>query len=182
MADTNPNSPGAGSTTAQKCPNCGVSVRSGELVCWNCSTALTPLNGPIATRALEKAEEAFEITRSKTIGSATGKPQGIVFIINGQEVVLNAGPKVMVGRFDPLSSTRPPDVDLAPFDAEKLGVSRHHVQLNWRNGLIYIADVGSTNGTLLNGQRLIAGVERILRDNDELIIGHLRTLVRFVNS
>jgi pSer/pThr/pTyr-binding forkhead associated (FHA) protein len=151
-------------------------------VCWNCSTALTTANISVATRALDKAEETFEITRSKMIGSATGKPQGIVFIVNGQEVILNAGSKVIVGRGDPLSSTPQPDVDLGPFGAETLGVSRHHVELNWRNGLIYIADVGSTNGTLLNGQRLIAGVERILRDNDELMIGHLRTLVRFVNS
>jgi hypothetical protein len=152
------------SGAATKCPNCNTVARAGELVCRNCSF---PLNGgglSNATRTLEKAEETFELTRSKTIGSAIGKLQKVSLIIDA-------------------TVTAPiPDVDLTRFDADNLGVSRQHIELSWRSGLIYVADMGSTNGTLLNGQRLDAGIERILRDNDVLVIGHMRTIVHFVNS
>jgi hypothetical protein len=170
------------SGAATKCPNCNTVARAGELVCRNCSF---PLNGgglSNATRTLEKAEETFELTRSKTIGSAIGKLQKVSLIIDGVELQLPTGSRLVIGRRDATVTAPIPDVDLTRFDADNLGVSRQHIELSWRSGLIYVADMGSTNGTLLNGQRLDAGIERILRDNDVLVIGHMRTIVHFVNS
>ncbi len=178
MMTVNPE-PSASAVT--KCPNCGSSVRAGELICWNCNHSLTS-GVSSSTRTLEKAEETFEFTRNKSIGSAIGKLQRVSFIIDGIELTLPAGTKLIVGRHDKSATAIIPDVDLARFDAENLGVSRQHMELSWRSGLIYVTDMGSTNGTLLNGQRLVAGIERILRDNDELVIGHMRAIVHFVNG
>jgi hypothetical protein len=170
--------PEASSGAITKCPNCGAPIRAGELVCHNCNYSLTGISG--STRALEKAEETFEFSRTKSIGTAIGKLQRISFIIEGSELTLPTGTRLVIGRRDTTATATMPDVDLARFDAENLGVSRQHIELTWRSGLIYVNDMGSTNGTLLNGQRLVAGIERILRDNDELVIGHMRAIVHFI--
>ena len=52
-------------------------------------------------------------------------------------------------------------------------VSREHVRLAVDNSGLSMTDLGSTNGTYVNGQRLAAGM---LREGDQLMIGkyHLR--------
>jgi anti-anti-sigma factor len=58
------------------------------------------------------------------------------------------------------------DADLPLNDPE---VSRRHAQIESRNGRFIVVDLGSSNGTLLNGER-VAG-ERGLADGDVLKIG-----------
>ncbi len=52
-------------------------------------------------------------------------------------------------------------------------VSREHVRLAVDNSGLSMTDLGSTNGTYVNGQRLAAGM---LKEGDQLMIGkyHLR--------
>lgn len=50
-------------------------------------------------------------------------------------------------------------------------VSSRHAELNCGNMGCHITDVGSTNGTLVNGERLEPGLERLLLDGDEVTIG-----------
>lgn len=52
-------------------------------------------------------------------------------------------------------------------------VSRRHASLESRGSALYLRDLGSTNGTILNG-RLLKGSEAELRDNDQIAIGPLR--------
>ena len=55
------------------------------------------------------------------------------------------------------------------------GVSRHHAALRLLpDGLWEVRDLGSTNGTLVNGERT---VRRVLRDGDRLLLGH--TVLKF---
>jgi hypothetical protein len=71
-------------------------------------------------------------------------------------------------------------VDLSPYGAEDAGVSRRHVELRVRENHLFAVDLGSTNGTYLNGQRLEPNQPRILRDGDEMVLGKLAVRVRFV--
>lgn len=50
-------------------------------------------------------------------------------------------------------------------------VSRRHAQLRKREGDILIVDLGSGNGTYLNGQRIPAQTELALKDGDVLRLG-----------
>ena len=59
------------------------------------------------------------------------------------------------------------------------GVSRYHAAIVRRDGALSIVDKGGANGTFLNGQRLIAHQPRILRDGDDLRLGHMVLQVRF---
>lgn len=86
---------------------------------------------------------------------------------------------VVVGRSDKKKDVIP-DVDMEPFNAYFQGVSRQHAVISARNSRITVRDLGSSNGTFLNGGRLEPGKEYRLRHGDELAFGKLRTQVFFV--
>jgi len=56
-------------------------------------------------------------------------------------------------------------------------VSRVHAKLERVGPAWCVTDVGSTNGTMINGARLIAGDTRALADRDEIIIGRTRLVL-----
>ncbi|MGB3519789.1 MAG: FHA domain-containing protein [Elainellaceae cyanobacterium] len=58
-----------------------------------------------------------------------------------------------------------------------LSISRHHAVIGHHSGQFYLADVGSSNGTWINGQRLGAGDRYDLHDGDVIRFGSL--LVEF---
>jgi hypothetical protein len=53
---------------------------------------------------------------------------------------------------------------------EDTRVSRHHAQLRYRARRFWIADLGSTNGTYVNGEQI---AEQALRDGDVVSLGGL---------
>lgn len=80
--------------------------------------------------------------------------------------------QLIIGRIDPSTGERP-DVDLNDLNALEKGVSRRHAIISLRDGALHLIDQGSPNGTFLNGQRLVAYQSRILRDGDDIRLGHL---------
>ena len=68
-----------------------------------------------------------------------------------------------------------PDVDLSDQDAEGFGVSRLHmaIQYQMENSTLIIFDLGSANGSFINGQKLHPSEKRILRNGDELRLGRM---------
>jgi pSer/pThr/pTyr-binding forkhead associated (FHA) protein len=50
-------------------------------------------------------------------------------------------------------------------------VSRKHAQIVSENGSLQVEDLGSTNGTLVNGERLDAGAQRTLEPGDKVSFG-----------
>ncbi|KAB8145084.1 DUF2662 domain-containing protein [Chloroflexia bacterium SDU3-3] len=58
---------------------------------------------------------------------------------------------------------------------EDTRVSRHHAQLRYRSRRFWVADIGSTNGTFVNGE---AVEERALNDGDVISLGGLELTFR----
>ena len=55
------------------------------------------------------------------------------------------------------------------------GVSRRHCQFFEKNGLLLVKDLGSSNGTFLNGKKIEG--QRVLEPGDELTIGPVKLRV-----
>jgi hypothetical protein len=72
----------------------------------------------------------------------------------------------------PLTLGRDVGCDLVFADGE---VSRRHARLESQNGVVFLRDLDSSNGTFLNGKRLKGTVETL--PGDEIDLGTSRVLV-----
>ncbi|MBL9037570.1 MAG: FHA domain-containing protein [Archangium sp.] len=55
-------------------------------------------------------------------------------------------------------------------------VSKHHARIEWHGTHAELEDVGSSNGTFVNGQRVNANTRVRLRDNDAVDFGAVQVL------
>jgi len=67
-----------------------------------------------------------------------------------------------------------PDIDLTPYNAYETGVSRLHASLNIKNRPSTIQDLGSVNGTRVNGKKLSPHSKTPLANGDILTLGKLK--------
>jgi pSer/pThr/pTyr-binding forkhead associated (FHA) protein len=67
-----------------------------------------------------------------------------------------------------------PDVDLSPYEAYAMGVSRLHVALKVTLSGVVITDLGSSNGTRVNGQKIVPHVDYPINHGDVVAVGKLK--------
>ena len=164
-----------------KCPYCGTPNREGVMFCEECGQ---PLNANVPssvlpTRQLEQSSNS--LAAKATWGTARfGQDASIVIHIRDatEPIVLQPNKKTILGRSD-VGSPQKPDFDLTPFGALEKGVSRMHAAINRSDDTLTLVDLGSANGTHLNGQRLVPEQPRILRDGDEIRLGKLVAHIYF---
>lgn len=78
----------------------------------------------------------------------------------------------VLGRSDSRSSFIP-DIDLAEFKALDKGVSRRHAVFVRYQSKLHILDLGSINGSFINGKRLKPDIPYMVNSGDELGLGDL---------
>lgn len=94
---------------------------------------------------------------------------------NHWEVKLDQMP-CRIGRRDPRQNYYP-ELDLAEHDR---GIaSRHHAQIQIDGDFYVLVDLGSTNGTMLNGVRIIANTPQRLRQGDRIKVGEVEVEFRW---
>ena len=75
-----------------------------------------------------------------------------------------------------------PAIDLASLEGHKYGVSRRHATISYRDNWLILIDHNSTNGTFLNGHRLVPEQPRVIRDKDTIRIGGVVLHVTYEHS
>jgi hypothetical protein len=161
-----------------RCSDCHHHNKEGVLFCEDCGAALVG-DDIHATQSM-----VFNVTKPGLDASHQGteiSTDGVVFLrVRGaqQSLPLAVGYGLTLGRHDP-DRQEFPDVDLVPYGASEKGVSRFHAQLDRYEQNIYITDLGSTNGTYLNGERLVKERGYMLRDGDEIRLAKLALTVYF---
>jgi pSer/pThr/pTyr-binding forkhead associated (FHA) protein len=126
------------------CVYCGPENRSGLLYCLYCGQ---------------------ELAESES-GSQTSTDRGL------KAITLPGGRRIVLGRLDDESSVQP-DLDLSSFGALEGGVSRHHAAIDFVDISPTLTDLGSKNGTYINGKQLSPHQSRILSHGDEIRLGKL---------
>lgn len=163
------------------CPYCAYYNREGFLFCENCGQRLDT-NTPSATLPTRQLELKTEDTTARATWGTARFDQAAHIIMHIRDApepihILHTD-RLIIGRSDS-TSAHSPDLDLTPYGALEKGVSRTHAIIQRKDDTLTIVDMGSANGTLLNGQRLIPEQPRVLRDGDEIRLGKLVAHIYF---
>jgi len=95
----------------------------------------------------------------------------------GADVPLPMKAEITLGRPDAVSGFRP-DIDLGPLDTQHL-TSRRHAKLVREDGALFVLEeVGTANGTFVNGTRVPPGVKTKVADGDTLRFGGVSLVYR----
>ena len=155
------------------CPRCSSNLIEGELVCSRCGHMIP--ESQTRTANLKIDPKILRLKRVRRNSSSVIEGEGSITLrIRGmtEKIPLERIQKLILGRTDVDTSVHP-DVDLSRYGASDRGVSRQHIELNYVDGELQVKDLGSANGTLLNGERLSPQQSYVLRDGDELLLGQL---------
>lgn len=154
------------------CPVCGFDNRAGVLLCENCGSDLyDSLIEQVGTKQLSRTETR-ELEREAGVASPSSNP--IILYVRGfdEPIAIGRHGTLVIGRIEDASNEET-DIDLSGYGAADLGVSRHHVTLNAEGNPPIAYDMGSSNGTFVNGQRLNPKQPYPLQSGDELRLGRL---------
>ena len=138
------------------CPACRHQNREGYMFCEDCGEDITQI---------ESTPDYAEINMLEP---------GIIIQVQGETapIMLPLAAHVTLGRFDSDRSQQP-DIDLNSFEAFEKGISVVHAAIHHDDDGVKIMDVGSKNGTYVNGRRLIPQQYYMLRDGDEIRLSRL---------
>ncbi|GAB4510674.1 MAG: FHA domain-containing protein [Anaerolineae bacterium] len=163
------------------CPNCSFKNREGTLFCEDCGQGLTDNAAvpTLPTRDLDHSPLDFAARMAWGTASLGGAKSILMQIRDATEpMLIQLDDRLIFGRADN-TSPRQPEIDLTPYGALEKGVSRIHAAIERSDDVLTLIDMGSSNGTHLNGQRLIPDQPRVLRDGDEIRFGKLVTNIYF---
>lgn len=95
------------------------------------------------------------------------------------QLIFDLSGQVLLGRRDPENNLLP-NIDLSPFRAEELGVSRGHLTMSLEGNTVVVIDNHSMNATHLNGRFCEPGQPYTLRHGDELMLGMMTIQVELL--
>ena len=114
--------------------------------------------------------------QEKPPAPSTMAPQKLVHV-SGMEMHLSTSSETLIGRRDPVTGIHP-DVDLTPIDTQR-STSRRHAKIYRRGGKFFVCEeIGTMNGTFVNGERVETGVPVEIRPGDEVQFGLVKVTFR----
>ncbi len=173
------------------CMNCRHANMDGAIYCSECGAPLSATEsssthdiGPIREEELPKVEPKPEPPPMPAEIPAQGLADNWVtlhLLDTGQMLPLAERNEFTLGR---ISEGQPimPDIDLSPYQAYANGVSRLHAVIKRGPDSVVLMDLGSANGTFLNGKRLSPNVERDLANGDVVALGRLKIQILLKQS
>jgi len=118
----------------------------------------------------EKIESLRQTYRS-------GERKLSLFFPNQKEpTVLELSGTITLGRTD-LAAGIHPTIDLTPHNGALLGVSRFHAEITLVSGKFHVKDMGSTNGTRINDNKIPPYRLIPFKTGDIIRLGHLNIII-----
>jgi pSer/pThr/pTyr-binding forkhead associated (FHA) protein len=161
------------------CPNCHNQEIDGALFCSECGAQLAT-EGFSDTHSFlnNELESLSNIQRDQILMPSTGPISGdakiSLFLLDHKKLIpLSGRSEYTLGR---VAEGQPilPDVDLSGYEAYAHGVSRLHAAIKVINMKVVVVDLGSSNGTRVNGQKIVPNIDYPLNNGDIMAFGKLR--------
>ncbi|MCZ7542303.1 MAG: FHA domain-containing protein [Anaerolineae bacterium] len=163
------------------CPACYTHNRPGSPACSHCGSPLADESPAPRAPASDSPEAVRCAPQAQSPGSTQvfGQEEPALYVQGlAAPVALSKAGETLLGRRDP-STTTLPTVDLNACGGYELGVSRKHATISYESGGFFLRDLGSTNGTFLNGRPLPAHLSFVLSSGDEIRLANLICHVYF---
>jgi hypothetical protein len=170
------------------CPFCGHKNPVGVLVCDSCGKVIS--GDTIGTTyRLDlpdnlREEQRTAVQQVNLNDRKLDFPPGGTFAIQIREVEAplifqpDSSNALLIGRRNN-ENTFKPEIDFYPFAGYLLGVSRKHALIYRQGTRLMLEDLGSSNGTFINGVRLKPNEPHPIFDGAEISIGNLHFTISF---
>lgn len=165
------------------CTNCQHKNVAGAMFCAECGAQLDGIE-TLTTQAITNEQIANELKqkapRPDPLSTPTNSWISLHLMDSGKILPLASRNEFTLGR---LSEGQPimPDIDLTPYQAYASGVSRLHAVVKRDADRVLVMDLGSSNGTYLNGRRLNPHMEESLNHGDIVALGKLKIQILLRN-
>ena len=164
------------------CSNCQYKNVTGAMFCAECGAQLDGID-TLITQAItddQIAEELAKKGRPEPAQTPVNSWISLHLMDSGKILPLASRNEFTLGR---LSEGQPimPDIDLTPYQAYASGVSRLHAVVKRDANRVLVMDLGSSNGTYVNGRRINPHVEEALSHGDIVALGKLKIQVLLRN-
>ncbi len=123
-------------------------------------------------------QEVSDLPSTAPIESGIPWVIGLRIVGTSETFATKVRDSLLIGRVDYERGINP-DIDLNNYGGAVLGVSRRHAMINVNETRLEIEDLGSTNGTRVNGILLAPGKPYPLYHGDEVMLGGLQLQIQF---
>ena len=156
------------------CRNCQHGNITGAVFCAECGEQLSGEDLVIPAITDEQiAEELSKKAPRPELATPVYSWISLHFMGSGKILPLASRNEFILGRLSEESLILP-DVDLTPYRANTAGVSRLHAVVKREANKAMVMDLGSSNGTYINGRRIHPDVEVTLSHQDIIALGTLQ--------
>lgn len=165
------------------CPVCKLVNDANATVCQHCQSPLNiDFTGVPTTRRVDRTFELSEELREQITREHLPPAQGIaLYVLNsGEKVALCMEQEFMLGRDE--GDSLFPMIDLTDFEAFEKGVSRQHAIVKTMDERYMLIDNNSSNGTWINGDRLLPNSPHPIHSGNVIQLGRLKLVVVFSRS
>jgi pSer/pThr/pTyr-binding forkhead associated (FHA) protein len=163
------------------CPNCSHQNHASEQFCANCGLWLQDFetrktfSGMQGTQIKAKVQEIAQLRESNKLQIPELQASEIALAIDDAPnvLVIHFDQPVLLGRDAGSRSDSHPLIDFNDYRGYVMGVSRKHAMISKQSGEYYLVDLGSSNGTFLNGNRLNSNEPALLESGDRITLGQI---------
>ncbi len=162
------------------CPHCKNAVAAADVHCKHCNFNLRDVKA--AEKTLVMPHETQDVIQAPARRAYFPKNAYLHLAFEQKEKSINIyfdkENHAIMGR-GLVTDTDVMRIDLAPYGAVQYGVSRRHVRIIRMPATVIVEDLGTLNGTFINGERLSSSHRYVLCEGDTLKMGGLAVKVSF---
>jgi hypothetical protein len=168
----------------EQCPFCEKENPPGLLFCEHCGRQLVNLSQLSRYTTQELRMPQFDSVETFYSGKpGTGFLHQSAFVTldlldSNRKIYLKSEGHISLGRADKETNWQP-TIDLSPYGAAEKGVSRAHADLYFESDQVFLLELGSANGTRINGTPVQTGQAQLVHNGDILELGQFRLKVHF---